>query len=98
MKLTAFSLLMAQALAGPTLMTSDLDKRQSPPPDQIVIVSAQTSGSGCPQGTVSSSMSADRTIVTFGFDAFQTYIGPNTKPQDKSKNCQIHLSLRCKFM
>ncbi|KAF2430996.1 hypothetical protein EJ08DRAFT_714005 [Tothia fuscella] len=70
-----------------------LETRQTPPADQITIVSAQTSGNGCPQGTVSTSFSTDKTVVTFGFDAFQTYIGPGTKPADKSKNCQIHLTL-----
>jgi hypothetical protein len=33
-------------------------------------------------------------IVTFGFDGFQTYIGPGTKPADKTKNCQLHLNLK----
>ena len=96
MQLTSLLLLLAPAFANP-ILTSDLDRRQGPPPDQITILDAQTSGSGCPAGTVSTTMSTDRTVVTFGFDAFQTYIGPNTRPQDKSKNCQIHLSLKCKF-
>ncbi|CAJ2504567.1 Uu.00g119610.m01.CDS01 [Anthostomella pinea] len=64
-----------------------------PSPDQIQIVSVSASGNGCPQGTVTTDMSDDRTIVTFGFDAFQTYIGPGTTVADKSKNCQLHLSL-----
>lgn len=33
-------------------------------------------------------------VVTFGFDAFQTYIGPTAKQADKTKQCQIHLSLQ----
>lgn len=65
-----------------------------PPVGSITISQAQTSGNGCPQGTVSTSISSDRTVVTFGFDAFQAYIGPKTKPADRSKNCQIHLDLR----
>lgn len=69
-------------------------RSQAPPADQIVVLDAQTSGSGCPQGTVSTSRSTDGTIITFGFDSFQTYIGPNTKQSDHSKNCQIHLNLR----
>lgn len=80
----------ATAIANPI----EMEKRQSPPPNQITIISAQTSGNGCPQGTVSTTFSPDKTVVTFGFDAFQTYIGPGTKPQDRSKNCQIHLNLQ----
>ncbi|OCL13405.1 hypothetical protein AOQ84DRAFT_359804 [Glonium stellatum] len=80
------------AVAGPL----GLAPRQSsaPSPDQITILDSSTSGNGCPQGSVSTIMSPDKTVVTFGFDSFQTYIGPNTKPSDHSKNCQIHLSLK----
>jgi hypothetical protein len=33
-------------------------------------------------------------VVTFGFDAFQVYIGPGTSIADRSKNCQLHLDLK----
>lgn len=33
-------------------------------------------------------------VVTFGFDRFQTYIGPGYDPTAKTKNCQLHLSLK----
>lgn len=32
--------------------------------------------------------------MTFGFDKFQTYIGPSAAQADKTKQCQIHLSLQ----
>jgi hypothetical protein len=32
-------------------------------------------------------------VITYGFDQFQTYIGPGTVAADKSKNCQLHLNL-----
>lgn len=112
--ITAVLLLPALALANPVA------KRQSkaPPADEIKIISAQSSGNGCPQGSVTSTISPDRTVrtaqsphllsdkgekkshshntqlVTFGFDAFQTYIGPSAKQADKTKQCQIHLSLQ----
>lgn len=95
MRIFALLPLVATALATPII---ELNPRQSiPPPDQITIISAMTSGNGCPSGTVSTTFSPDKTVVTFGFDAFQTYIGPGTRPQDHSKNCQIHLSLKCKL-
>lgn len=33
-------------------------------------------------------------VVTFGFDSFQTYIGPTAAQADKTKQCQLHLSLQ----
>jgi hypothetical protein len=65
-------------------------------PDEklIKIVSASTSGNGCPQGTVTTSLSPDGTVITFGFDAFQVYIGPGTVQADWTKNCQLHLNLQ----
>ncbi|KEZ40756.1 Secreted protein [Scedosporium apiospermum] len=65
-----------------------------PPADQITISSVTHSGNGCPQGSVSSIFNNDKTIITLGFDQFQTYIGPGTSIQDRSKNCQIHLNLK----
>jgi len=43
---------------------------------------------------VSTSTSPDKTVITYGFDAFQTYIGPGTVPADRSKNCALHLNLQ----
>ena len=33
-------------------------------------------------------------VVTFGFDKFQTYIGPGYDPTTKTKNSQLHLNLK----
>jgi hypothetical protein len=33
-------------------------------------------------------------VVAFGFDSFQTYIGPTAAQADRSKACQIHLNLQ----
>jgi hypothetical protein len=71
MKITPLILFLAPALANPLLM-ANLDKREAPPADQITITSATASGNGCPQGSFSSSFSTDKTVVTFGFDSFQT--------------------------
>ncbi|KAI0161965.1 hypothetical protein GGR57DRAFT_307682 [Xylariaceae sp. FL1272] len=66
----------------------------APEPTEIAIVSVSASGNGCPQGTVTTDLSPDRSLVTFGFDAFQTYIGPGTSIADRTKNCQLHLNLK----
>jgi len=62
-------------------------------PGDITIKDASASGNGCPQSTFSTTISDDREYVTFGFDKFQAYIGPSAAQSDKTKQCQIHLSL-----
>ncbi|KAF2030990.1 hypothetical protein EK21DRAFT_111439 [Setomelanomma holmii] len=84
-KLAAF-LIPALAVALP-------QSSSAPPQDQITIKDTTYSGNGCPQGSVSTSTSDDKTVITYGFDQFQTYIGPGTTPADRSKNCQLHLNL-----
>ncbi|CAK7229621.1 hypothetical protein SCUCBS95973_007285 [Sporothrix curviconia] len=66
----------------------------TPDPNQIQVSSVAFSGSGCPQGSVSTTISPDATVVTFGFDNFQTFIGPGYDLGDKTKNCQLHLNLK----
>ncbi|KAK2748052.1 hypothetical protein FQN55_004601 [Onygenales sp. PD_40] len=88
MRSAALLLLPVLALASP------LERRQAPNPEEIQIIETENSGNGCPQGTVSTIISEDRTVVTFGFDAFQTYIGPGTAMSDHSKNCQLHFRLQ----
>ena len=92
MKSFAAFLLPALAMAAPALnpnLSGDM-----PDPKDIQIVSASFSGNGCPQGSVSTSISPDRTVITFGFDGFQTYIGPGTAVSDRTKNCALHLNLK----
>jgi hypothetical protein len=94
MRSVAF-LLPALALAspiGPGAVTDGWSDQ--PDPKDIQIQSVSFSGNGCPQGTVSTSISPDKTVVTFGFDGFQTYIGPGVSPTLKTKNCQLHLNLK----
>lgn len=55
---TAF-LVPALVAATPLDLAGQGDK---PSPDEIQIVSASTSGNGCPQGTVTSDVSPDRTV------------------------------------
>jgi len=89
MKFSSYALLPAIALAAP----AELVVRDSPPTG-VTIEQSNYSGNGCPQGSVSSIISPDRSVITFGFDQFQAVIGPGGKPGDKQKNCQLHLGLR----
>lgn len=93
MKLLALSACPLLGLAAPNIVFPDGGSATGPDPTQITITSASFSGNGCPQGTVATTISADKTVVTFGFDSFQTYIGPGTLVSDHTKNCQLHLSL-----
>ncbi|KAK4170046.1 hypothetical protein QBC43DRAFT_340554 [Cladorrhinum sp. PSN259] len=94
MKYAAF-LLPALAAASPVGQVVGNDGwADAPDPTKIQIVSASFSGNGCPQGSVSTTISPDKTVVTFGFDRFQTYIGPGFSPTEKTKNCQLHLNLK----
>ncbi|KAK4199198.1 hypothetical protein QBC40DRAFT_176957 [Triangularia verruculosa] len=94
MKAVAF-LLPALAAASPVAQVVGNDGwANAPDPAKIQIEKAGFSGNGCPQGSVSTSISPDKTVVTFGFDRFQTYIGPGYDPTAKTKNCQLHLTLK----
>lgn len=93
MRSVAF-LLPALAAANPVAQIGGDGWASTPDAAQIQIQSATFSGNGCPQGTVSTSISDDKTVITFGFDQFQTYIGPSISPTQKSKNCQLHLNLK----
>lgn len=82
------------ALLLPALAAAYPQSGSAPNPDDITITSTTYSGNGCPQGSVSTSSSDDKTVITYGFDQFQTYIGPGVASSEKSKNCQLHLNLK----
>jgi len=90
MKASILSLFAATALAAP----GNQRRNANDPPQQVTIEKTGYSGNGCPQGTVSTLLSDDHTVVTFGFDSFQAAIGPSVSAANKQKNCQIHLGLR----
>lgn len=77
-------------LSVPPTRASPLSRRAN----NITVELGQITGSGCPLGTVSASFSADRTVLTFGFDEFDTYLGPGYSPRDRTKDCTIPVKLR----
>ncbi|KAF2094188.1 hypothetical protein NA57DRAFT_25478, partial [Rhizodiscina lignyota] len=65
-----------------------------PPPGSVIIRGASTSGSGCPQGTVDTTISQTSDWVTFGFDSFRTAIGPDASTQAiRSQYCSMRLDM-----
>lgn len=83
--------LAAQALAAalPDAVFAD-----APDPSQVQIVGFTYGGTGCPDQTVSSVLSDDRTIMTFIFDEYVASIGPGIPITQARKNCQLNLNLR----
>lgn len=62
--------------------------------DEVQIESVSTSGSGCPKNDVSTSISDDKTVLTLGFDEFQSYIGGGHSASDGDKECDVRLDLK----
>lgn len=61
----------------------------------VTVTSVSTQGTGCPNGTVSTTIKDDNdgTAIAFGFDNFQTFYGPSYLPNQRAKNCVIDLKL-----
>jgi hypothetical protein len=86
---------MKSQLSALALLIACVHAQQTPAPaaGSIKIGQIAYSGTGCPQGTVTSMLSDDKSLVTFGFDQFQATIGPQSKPGDSRKNCNLRLQL-----
>ncbi|KAF4615553.1 hypothetical protein G7Y89_g15308 [Cudoniella acicularis] len=65
----------------------------SPDPTQVSIKGITYGGSGCPQGTLGSFISADRQTFTLIFDNYVASIGPGVAVTENRKNCQLNLEL-----
>ncbi|KAK4170511.1 hypothetical protein QBC43DRAFT_340226 [Cladorrhinum sp. PSN259] len=74
-----------------------LAEAQLPDPQNVTVKSVGYSGNGCPQGSVSATISTDRTVITLGFDEFKLAIGPGFNPTDKVKNCAVHINLNLNY-
>ncbi|KAH6664924.1 hypothetical protein B0J14DRAFT_630365 [Halenospora varia] len=66
----------------------------SPDPSQVSIKGITYGGSGCPQGSLGSFISADRQTFTLIFDQYVASIGPGVAIAQNRKNCQLNLDLR----
>ncbi|MFB9907356.1 DUF4360 domain-containing protein [Allokutzneria oryzae] len=65
----------------------------TPPPDKIVIELATVNGSGCPAGTAAVAVSPDNTAFTVTYSDYMAQVGPQAKPTDFRKNCQLNLKV-----
>lgn len=64
-----------------------------PDPSQVHINGVTFGGTGCPQGTVGTAISADRSTLTLIFDQYVASIGPNVAITENRKNCQLNIDL-----
>ncbi|KAF5524109.1 putative secreted protein [Colletotrichum aenigma] len=62
----------------------------TPPLDQVRLVDVNYGGSGCPAGSVAKSFSDARDIVTLMFDQYNVQSGPDIKPVEHRKACQLN--------
>ncbi|KAI9205407.1 uncharacterized protein BJ171DRAFT_598514 [Polychytrium aggregatum] len=65
----------------------------SSPPTGVAISSITYGGSGCPQGTVGTSIASDSTSFTLIYDQFVASAGPSSTITDSRKFCQISLGI-----
>ncbi|TVY78198.1 putative secreted protein [Lachnellula suecica] len=78
------------AYAMPAAQTSPV----TPNPSQVSIAGIAYGGTGCPQGSIGSFISADRQTFTLIFDQFVASIGPGVGVAETRKNCQINLNMQ----
>lgn len=63
-------------------------------PGQVEIRGVTYGGTGCPQGTMSTQISADKSTVTLIFDTYIASLGPGIALTDSRKNCQLNVDIR----
>jgi hypothetical protein len=64
-----------------------------PPPDKMVIDVVTANGSGCPDKTAKVQVSPDNMAFTVTYSEFVAQVGPDAKPTDYRKNCQLALDV-----
>jgi len=65
----------------------------APAPGQVQIRGVTYGGTGCPQGSVGSQISDDRSVMTLIFDSYIASIGPGIAITEQRKNCQLNVDL-----
>jgi len=65
-----------------------------PDPGSVRLASVTNSGSGCASNTVSSVISSDRTLISYVFDDFTVFTGPNTRASEWTRNCQLNTTIQ----
>jgi hypothetical protein len=90
MKLSTFASIFLATIVS-AYPNACLDKRSSPP-SNVTIASISYSGTGCPAGSVGTSLSEDKTTYTLIFDDFIASVQAGNATTNQ-KNCLIDLNL-----
>jgi len=90
---TVAALLLTAYTATSTPVASTPAALDGPNPSDVYLESWTYGGSGCPQGTVSNSISDDRTSFTMIFDQFIASVGPGVAITQSRRNCQLLLNV-----
>ncbi|KAH8716774.1 hypothetical protein GQ44DRAFT_624762 [Phaeosphaeriaceae sp. PMI808] len=85
--------LLPLAAAAPSASLPTIELGEKPPAGSVKIRGISYGGNGCPQGTMSSQISEDRTTVTLIFDSYIASIGPGIALSEQRKNCQLNIDL-----
>src|SRR5262245_50167374 len=64
-----------------------------PNPAEVYLQSISYGGTGCPQGSVANTFSADRKAFTLIFDKFVASSGPGVPITETRKNCQLNINI-----
>lgn len=84
--------LLPLAAAAPAALDTPV-LGDAPPAGQVQIRGVTYGGTGCPQGTVGSQISADRSVMTLIFDSYIASIGPGIAVTEQRKNCQLNVDI-----
>lgn len=83
----AVTLFLTPGASGADIAPLKID----PPPDKIVIEIATVNGSGCPEDTAAVAVSEDNTAFTVTYSDYLAVVGPDAKPTEFRRNCQISM-------
>jgi hypothetical protein len=87
-----FNTLTAAALATSTIIIPPGGAPGNAlPPNHITIDVVTINGSGCKAGTAAIAVSPDNKAFTVTYSDFMAQVGPQAKPTDFRKNCQLNL-------
>jgi len=61
--------------------------------DGVKILSASSTGPGCPSGSIRETLSSSGEVLLIGYSAFQAYSGNSIPATEASKDCTVNIQL-----
>ncbi|HYN92860.1 MAG TPA: DUF4360 domain-containing protein [Pilimelia sp.] len=91
LKALAVTGIAASLLASPLAIES---ASSAPPSGKVTVEVVTVNGSGCPNKTADVAAAADNTAFTVTYSNYLAERGPEAKPTDFRKNCQLSLKIK----